>query len=87
MDFSVQIFFNDSNHGYRVATLQKNSLRLLPLYMAVATYSYYEKVRRTMHTAFVTYLLNLTKLFNDQILFVCLPYIGQSSLTFLSHEH
>ena len=38
---------------------------------------------------------NITKLFNDHILFqgyapfqfVCLLYIGQSSFTFLLHEH
>ena len=38
---------------------------------------------------------SITKLFNDHILFqkytpfkfVCLPYIGQSSFTFLLHEH
>ena len=28
--------------------------------MAVATYCYYKKVHRTMHTAIVLYLLNLT---------------------------
>ena len=51
MNFSSHIFFNDINHGYRAAVLQKNYLWLLPLYMAVATYFYYE-------TAIVLYLLN-----------------------------
>ena len=36
----------------------KISLYLLPFYVAVATYCYYEKVRRTMRTAIVSYLLN-----------------------------
>ena len=56
MNFPSQIFFNviyfyNINHGYRAAILKKNSLWLLPLYMVVATYFYYEKVRRTMRTA------------------------------------
>ena len=37
--------------------LKKNSLWLLPLYMVVATYFYYEKVRRTMRTAIVSNFL------------------------------
>ena len=37
MNFSSQIFFIDINHGYRAAILKKNSLWLLPFYMAVAT--------------------------------------------------
>ena len=57
MNFPSQIFFNDINHGYRAAILKKSSLWLLPFYMAVATYSYFEKVRRTRHTAIVSYLL------------------------------
>ena len=60
MNFPSQIFFNDINHGYRAATLQKNSLWLLPFYMVVATYSYYEKVRRTMFTEIVSNLLKST---------------------------
>ena len=43
--------------------MKKNSLRLLPFYMAVANYFCYEKVRRTMRTAVVSYLL---KEFHDQ---------------------
>ena len=57
MNFSSQIFFNDINHCYRAAILKKNSLWLLPFYMATATYFYHENVRRTMRTAIVLYLL------------------------------
>ena len=42
---------NDINHGYRAAILKKSSVRLLPFYMAVATYCCYEQQRRTMRTA------------------------------------
>ena len=37
--------------------MKESSLWLLPIYMAVATYCYYEKVGRTMRTAIVLYLL------------------------------
>ena len=37
--------------------LIKEKLWLLPFFMAVATYCYYEKVRRTMRTTIVSYLL------------------------------
>ena len=47
MNPSSQIFFNDINHIYRAALLKKDYLRLLPFYMAAASYCYYEKVRRT----------------------------------------
>ena len=57
MNFPSQIFFNDINHGYRAAILKKNSLWLLPFYMVVATYFYYEKVRRTMRTVIISNLL------------------------------
>ena len=57
MNFPSQIFFNDTNHGYRTAILKKSFLWRLPFYMAVATYCYYEKVRRTRRTATVSYLL------------------------------
>ena len=56
-EFSLTYFFNDISHGYRAALLKKNSLWLLPFFMAVATYCYYEKVRRTMRIAIVSYLL------------------------------
>ena len=55
-EFSFTDMINDINHGHRLAILKKNSLWLLPFYMAVATYCYYEKVRRTMRTAIVSYL-------------------------------
>ena len=51
MNFLSQIFVNDINHGYRAAILKKISLWLLSFYVAVATYCYYEKVRRTVRTA------------------------------------
>ena len=57
MNFPSRIFFNDTNHGYRAAVLKKNYLWLLPFYMAVATYLYYEKVGITMRTAIASYLL------------------------------
>ena len=45
MNFPSQTFFNNINHGYRAAILQKISLWLLSFYVAVATYCYYEKVQ------------------------------------------
>ena len=58
MNFSSQMFFNDISYGNRATKLKKNSLRQLLFYMVVETYSYYEKVRRTMGTTVVSYLLN-----------------------------
>ena len=58
-EFSITDIFNDINHRYRTAMVKKDSLWLLPFYMVVATYFYYEKVRRTMRTATVSYLLDL----------------------------
>ena len=57
MNLPSHIFFNDINHGYRVAILKKSFLWLLPCYMAVDTYCHYEKVRRTTRIAIVPYLL------------------------------
>ena len=57
MNFPSQIFFNNTNHGYRAALLKKNSLWLLPFYVDVASYCCYEKVPRTMRTTIVSYLL------------------------------
>ena len=51
MNLPSQIFFNNSNLGNRAATLKENTLWLLPFYMAVATYCYYERVCKTMCTA------------------------------------
>ena len=64
MNFTSQIFFNDINHGYRAGILKKNSLWLLPLYIVVATYFFYEKVRRTMCTATESNLKNIILLLN-----------------------
>ena len=52
------MFCNHITYGYRAAILKKSYLWLLPLYMDVAIYCYNEKVRRTMLTAIVSYLLN-----------------------------
>ena len=56
-EFSFTDIFNDINYGYRAAILKKNSLWLLPFYMVVANYFYYEKVRRTMRTTIVSNFL------------------------------
>ena len=56
-EFFYPDFFNDIKYGYRGAILKKNYLWLLPFYMAVATYCYYEKVRRTMRISIVWNLL------------------------------
>ena len=56
-EFFFTYIFNDINHGYKAVILKKNSLWLLPFYMVVATYFYYEKLRRTMRTAIVSNLL------------------------------
>ena len=55
-EFPFTYIFNDITHVYRAAIMKKNNLWLLPFYMVVATYFYYEKVRRTMHTAILSYL-------------------------------
>ena len=57
-EFSFTDFFNDINHGYRAAIIEKKYPWLLPFYMAGATYCYCEKVRRTMRTVIVSYFLN-----------------------------
>ena len=44
--------------SYKADILKKNVLWLLLFYMVVATYFYYEKVRRMMRTAIVSNLLN-----------------------------
>ena len=50
MNFPSQMFFNDLNHDYRTAILNKNPLWLLPFYMAVATScaEQCDKMRRKM---------------------------------------
>ena len=58
MNFPSQIFYNNIDHGYRAAILKEIFLWLLPFYMVVATYFYYdEKVHRKMCTAIVSNLL------------------------------
>ena len=57
MHFPSKIFFNDINHSYRAVILKKNSLWLLPFYIVLASYFYYEMARRTMRTAVVSNLL------------------------------
>ena len=59
-EFSSTYIFNNINHDYRAATFMKKVLWLLPLYMVVATYFCYEKVRRTMRTAIVSNLFKQT---------------------------
>ena len=59
-EFSFTDISNDISHDYKAALLKKNSLRLLSFYMDVSFYCYYEKVRRTMRTAVVSYLLKIT---------------------------
>ena len=61
MSFPSQIFLNDVKHGYREAISKKTSLWLVPFYMAVATYFYYEKMLRTMRTTIVSCLLKSHK--------------------------
>ena len=57
MNFPSQIFFSDVNHCYRAAILKKSFLWVFPPYMVAATYCYYEKTCRKMHTAIVLHLL------------------------------
>ena len=57
MNITLKIF-NDINRGYR-ADILKNINQLFPFFMAVVTYCYYGKVRRTMRTAIASYLLSL----------------------------
>ena len=46
--------------------MKKNYLWLLPFYMAVATYFYYENMRRTMRNAIVLYHLKLLTIFEKK---------------------
>ena len=65
MNFPSKIFVNDFNHGYSAAILKKSSLWVLLSYMVVATYCYYKKECRTMHTAIVLYLLKKESQLNE----------------------
>ena len=67
MNFPLQLFFNDANHGYRAAILKKRFLWVLLPYMIVATYCYYEKACRAMHTAIVLYLLKKESQLNEVV--------------------
>ena len=67
MSFASKIFFN---HGYGAAILKKSCLWVLPSYLVVATYCYYKKERRTMHTAIALYLLKKESQLNE----VCLGH-------------
>ena len=58
-EFYSHMFFNDFYHGYRAAILKIYSLCLLPFYMVVATYFYYQKVCKTMCTVIASNLLKL----------------------------
>ena len=62
MNFILQMFFKDIDHGYRTAVMKKNYLWLLPFFMAVVTYFYYEKVCKAMHTAIISYILKFIEL-------------------------
>ena len=70
MNFPSKIFFNNINHGYSAAILKKSSLWVLLSYMVVATYCYYKKEHRTMHTAIALYLLKKESQLNE----VCLGH-------------
>ena len=64
MNFSSQIFFNVINHGYRQNSYIKEKLFVAAsILCGVATYFYYEKVRRTIRTAIVSNLLKLLIIF------------------------
>ena len=56
-EISFTNIFLTINHGYKGAILKKNYPWLLPFFMAVDTYYCYEKVRRTMRNAIVSYLV------------------------------
>ena len=82
MNFHSQIFFNDINHGYRVAILKKTSLWLLPFCMVLTTYFYYEKVLRTMRTAIISNLLNWLKRITTHILLNISRIKGNQTMKF-----
>ena len=46
-----------SNQGVQFVNFPSHIFSLIPFYVTVASYCYYEKVRRTMRTAIVSYLL------------------------------
>ena len=56
-EFSFTDIFKHINHGFRATILMKNYSWLLPFYMALVTYCFYEKVRRTMCNTIASCLL------------------------------
>ena len=69
-EFSFKYIFNNIYHEYSAAILKKSSLWVLPPYMVVATYCYYKKESRMMHTAIVLYLIKKESQLNE----VCLGH-------------
>ena len=57
MNFPSNIFLKNINHRYSAAILKKGSLWVPLSDMVAATYCYYKKEYRTMHTAIVLFLL------------------------------
>ena len=83
MNFPSWIFFNDFNHGYGAAILKKTLCGCFRFIMVVATYFYYEKVRRTMRTAIVSYLRKLNNVcmnVNEWPFQGVLDFLGVSSI-------
>ena len=73
----------------KIAILKKNSLWLLPFYIAVATYCYYEKVCRTMRTAIVSYLLKrkiLKAFFMKSIYIILNNQLNRDILTLFKND-
>ena len=92
MNFSSQILFNDIDHVCRAAILKKNYMWLLPFYMVVATYFYYEKVRRTMRTAIVSNLLkysvvSLDSTSSQEFIVIQSTLLGCFTVTFHLYIH
>ena len=60
MNFPSQIFFNDVNHVYRAAISKKKFFVAASVLYGCGYLLYDEKVRRTMRTAIVSYVLKYT---------------------------
>ena len=58
-EFSLTDLFNDINHLYRADLLKKKYFWMPPFFIAVATYCYDKKVRGTMRSVTVSYLLEV----------------------------
>ena len=63
MNFPLQIFFKDFNHGYKAALLKKNSSWLLSVYIDVDSYCYYKK-RRSLRISSIFYSFSASELNN-----------------------